>query len=95
MPSLVHSISLHGQTRRVFHMFYADDLCLMSQTEAALHSMLDDLARYSEMKGLTVNAGKSKVVFFNTKCDLADTPIRYGGARLDVESDFISGHDFQ
>jgi hypothetical protein len=87
-PSLVDGISLHGQAMCVSHMFYVDDLCLALQREAGLQSMLDDLARYSEMQGLTVNAGKSKVVCFNTKGDQARTDIRYGKATLDVESQF-------
>ena len=60
-------VPLRTGTRVVSHMFYADDLVLVSGTEAGLQRMLSALESYAHRKGLTVNAGKSEVVVFNSK----------------------------
>jgi hypothetical protein len=96
------SLSMHGVTlgaggsgRKVSHVFYADDLGLMSFTEAGLNAMLSDLHRYARLKGLTVNATKSEVVVFGTRNipvrrpnGAGDVEFLYGGARLAVKPDF-------
>ena len=81
--------------RVVSHLFYADDLALISYSEEGLRSMLVALHDYAERKGLTVNAAKSEVVVFNTRA----LPVRrrggngvvtltYGGAVLATKSEF-------
>ena len=76
-PTLhTHGIPLRSGSRVVSHLFYADDLALMSYSEEGLRSMLDALHRYARRKGLIVNAAKSEVVVFNTR----SLPVRRGGA---------------
>ena len=53
--------------RVVSHVFYADDLALVSHLETGLQCMLRGLELYARHKGLTVNASKSEVVVFNTR----------------------------
>ena len=50
----------------VSHLFYADDLVLVSHTARGLQWMLNKLSEYGKNKELTVNVHKSKVVVFNS-----------------------------
>ena len=91
-----HGIKLLGPSNRVVsHMFYADDLVLLSCSPSSLQLMLDALERYSRTKGLTVNAEKSKVVVFNTRGAEAAPRVagqqavfRYAGQHLEVVKEF-------
>ena len=76
----------HGG-RVVSHVFYADDLALISYTEEGLQVMLRGLELYARRKGLTVNAAKSEVVVFNTR---ALSVRRHGGDRGCVNLTFAS-----
>ena len=62
----LHGVKLLGSNRVVSHLFYADDLVLVSYRASGLQAMLDELKQYSMRKGLIVNAEKSKVVVFNS-----------------------------
>jgi hypothetical protein len=88
--SLAHGIPLlNNPARVVSHMFYADDLVLLSYRPSGLQFMLDDLKRYSERKGLVVNAGKSKIVVFNSVFSSArEMEFRYAGQPLEVVEEF-------
>ena len=90
-----YGVPLRTGNRVVSHLFYADDLALISYSEEGLRSMLVALHDYAERKGLTVNAAKSEVVVFNTRA----LPVRrrggngvvtltYGGAVLATKSEF-------
>ena len=79
-------VPLQRVDRCVNHMFYADDLVLMSTTAKGLQEMLAGLESYSRAKGLTVNASKSKVVVFNSK--RVREEFRYGDAFLEVVDEF-------
>ena len=46
-------------------LIWADDLLLLSQTEAALNSMLETLNHYATSNGLKINIDKTKVMIFN------------------------------
>jgi hypothetical protein len=84
-PSLnLHGVPLRESGRKVSHMFYADDLGLLSCTEAGLNVMLSDLCAYAKLKGLTVNAVKSEVVVFGTR----SLPVRWIGRDGEVEFRF-------
>ena len=95
-PSLqFHGVPLRHGSRKVSHIFYADDLVLMSLSEAGLNAMLGDLQRYAVRKGLTVNAAKSEVVVFGTRSLPVRRPagggvvqFKYAGAALAVKSEF-------
>lgn len=47
-------------------LFYADDLALVSETEAGLQAQLRLLEQYSARWGLTVNVAKTKAVVYTT-----------------------------
>ena len=90
-----NGVPLRSGSRVVSHMFYADDLALISGSVGGLQSMLEALKVYADQKGLTVNAGKSEVVVFNTR----QFPVRfphpgglikfwYGGAELAIKPEF-------
>jgi sorting nexin-29 len=53
-----------GVLAHISHFLYADDLVLLSLSPRHLQAVLDALAVYADAKGLTVNAGKSKVMLF-------------------------------
>ena len=87
MPCLAqHGVQLRQGVRIVSHVFYADDLALVSYTEAGLQRMLQGLEEYAGRKGLTVNAAKSEVVVFNTR----SLPVRRGGSQGRVQLMFAS-----
>ena len=46
-------------------LIWADDLLLLSQTEAGLNSMLETLNHYATSNGLNINIDKTKVMIFN------------------------------
>ena len=48
-------VPLHGQDTKVSHMFYADDLCLMSHRPTEVRAMLCAFESYAKQKGLTIN----------------------------------------
>ena len=48
-------------------LLYADDLILMSTTAAGLQKQLDVLALFCEIRQLTVNLTKTKVVIFEPR----------------------------
>jgi hypothetical protein len=76
-----------GGGRVVSHMFYADDLCLFSNTPQGVRVMLRALQEYSARKGLSVNAGKSCVVVFNSQGPMRED-FEYAGDPLQVQDEF-------
>jgi hypothetical protein len=52
---------------RVWLLLFADDLALISETEAGLQRQLDMLQNFCTERGLTVNVSKTKVLVFNTQ----------------------------
>jgi hypothetical protein len=104
-PSLSRcGVPLREGSRIVSHMFYADDLVLMSCSEAGVNEMLGDLKAYADRKGLTVNAAKSEVMVFGSRPTLSqdgstysvkrtgrvpgNVKFRYGGAELSIKAQF-------
>jgi hypothetical protein len=63
----VHGAPLRGSNRRVSHLFYADDLALISRSWQGLQALLDGTCQFSRGKGMLVNVQKSKIVVFNTR----------------------------
>ena len=45
-------------------ILFADDLCLLAPTRAALNKLIQKCASYCNKHGLTFNAKKSKILFF-------------------------------
>ena len=53
--------------KSVNHVFYADDLCIMSASTAGLQNLIDICYNYSVQKSLTFNPTKSVCVVFKPK----------------------------
>lgn len=73
------------------HLFYADDLVLLSTSPGLLNDMLRELRDYALRKGLTVNVPKSEVVIFNSPRSSTPAPgevFRYGPEQLAVSPNF-------
>ena len=64
--------------RRIWNMFYADDLGLTANSAAGLQRMLTGLEEYARLKGLVVNTGKSVTMVLNTTAQ----PVREGSQNL-------------
>ena len=79
-------ITLRGS--KVSHFLYADDLVLLSRTKEGLQRKLDELAKYSESKDLTVSIGKSKVMVFNKAGRKSKDQFLYQGQKLEVVNSF-------
>ena len=69
-------------------LMYADDLCVLADSEANLQNGLDILDNYCENWNLKVNAAKFKVIIFSKK-ELEEKPtFTYRGEELEVVDDF-------
>jgi len=55
-----------SSTKRVTHMLYAGDKCLIANRPDQLQTMLNRLDEYAKRKGSTINTAKSEVVHFNS-----------------------------
>jgi Reverse transcriptase (RNA-dependent DNA polymerase) len=71
----------------ISHLFYADDLMLMSRNPYNLQRMLTALGMYSQLKGLTINISKSKVVVFNSRLPTADV-FTFDGNPIEIVDEF-------
>ena len=81
-------VQLQGLNRKVSHMFYADDLCLVANDPQQLQLMLQKLEGYSVAKGLTVNAEKSCVVAFNSRSENLGVSFKYLNSDLKIVKEF-------
>ena len=50
----------------IYHMLYADDICIISLSSAGLQQLLNICSGYSELHDLTFNAKKSMCMYFST-----------------------------
>jgi hypothetical protein len=69
---------------RLRSLCFADDLSLLSGSQAGLQRMLDALHSYAASKRLTVNVSKTEVMVFGGRCGAlrgAQTPYTYGPGR--------------
>ena len=80
----------HGReyAQYVTHLFYADDLCLLSPCPSYLQAMLKVLEGFADAKGLTINVSKSEVVNFNDKRAQPLSPFSYKGVDLETKEEF-------
>ena len=60
-----NSPALITQQQKLGCLIWADDLLLLSETEAGLNNMLDTLKQYTLRNGLKINVDKTKVMIFN------------------------------
>ena len=62
--------------KRINHMLYADDLCIVSLSSAGLQQLLTICDQYCAMHSITFNVKKSVCMFFrcsmNTTCDITN-----------------------
>lgn len=74
----------------VSHLFYADDLVLVSRSPRGLQWLLDRLSEYGRVKGLSVNVNKSVVVVFNSFPRQRSPPVAFSfqGLPLAVVDEF-------
>ena len=77
-----------GNGTKISHLFYADDLCLLTTNPAHMDEMLQKLQQYSDRKGLKVNAKKSCVMAFHGDLRPPDQTFKYGDAVLQVVPEF-------
>jgi hypothetical protein len=71
----------------VSHLFYADDLTLVSRHPDSLQSMLNRLSDYGRSKGLSINPAKSKLVVFNSVSTVSPA-FRFEDQPLEVLDEF-------
>ena len=66
-------------------ILFADDMCLLAPTRAALQKMIKHCAEYCTKYGLTFNASKSKIVLFSRQAIDKDSlcPVLLNGAAID------------
>ena len=66
-------------------ILFADDLCLLAPTRAALAKMIENSASYCNKFGLTFNTSKSKIVVFSRRAVEKDRlcPIYLNGERME------------
>ena len=67
-------------------LLFADDLCLMAPSRAALQRMINECAEYCNKFGLTFNAKKSKILIFCKKTINKEQikPVYLNGDKVDI-----------
>ena len=65
-------------------LIWADDLLLLSKSEAGLKNMLSALNSYTEKNGMTLNVKKTKVMIFNKGGRHIRRDIRFGNVKLET-----------
>jgi hypothetical protein len=74
---------------KLFLLLYADDICLVSNTEEDLQNGLNILYNYCERWKLTVNTDKSKVMVFKKGGRISrGTQFKYNNVHLDIVNKF-------
>jgi len=76
------------ETTKVPHCDYADDIVNLSNEARHLQSQLDRFFIYTQQKGLTLNAGKTKILVFFSN-DQSNIPtFYYNGVALETVTEF-------
>ena len=72
--------------KRINHLLYADDLCIVSLSSAGLQQLLSIYYQYCASHSLTFNVRKSACMFFNSKmnklCD--NVSVVLSGNNIDI-----------
>ena len=70
--------------KRINHLLYADDLCIVSLSSAGLQQLLSICDQYCASHSLTFNVRKSVCMFFKSKMNkLCDVPVVLSGNNID------------
>lgn len=69
---------------------FADDMILLASTPKGLQRQIDALANFCDLRRLTVNLSKTKVMIFNAlKKDLADVHFYFIGEEIEIATSYI------
>jgi hypothetical protein len=70
-------------------LLFVDDLVLLASTPEGLQRQIDALANFCDLRQLTVNLGKTKVLIFNaSKSSLTDLHFYYRGAEIEITTTY-------
>jgi len=65
-------------------LLFVDDVVLLSSSPEGLQRQLDALALFCDLRQLTVNLGKTKVMIFNGVKQTSDLQIRFKGEEVEI-----------
>ena len=69
-------------------LLYADDIVLLGRTAEELQCLVDCLAKFCSVTGMTVNQAKTQVVVFRKGPTAVSPSFRYAGRALDVVDEY-------
>ena len=76
-------------TLNISVLLYADDIAILSETEAGMQTMLNKLDDWCRKWRITVNETKTKVLHFRPKAKIAtDYIFKSGNQKKDVDSSY-------
>ena len=77
------------ETLNISVLLYADDIAILSETEAGMQTMLNKLDDWCRKWRITVNETKTKVLHFRPKAKIAtDIIFKCGNQKIDVDSSY-------
>ena len=77
------------ETLNISVLLYADDIAILSETEAGMQTMLNKLDDWCRKWRITVNETKTKVLHFRPKAKIAtDYIFKCGNQKIDVDSSY-------
>ena len=77
------------ETLNISVLLYADDIAILSETEAGMQTMLNKLDDWCRKWRITVNETKTKVLHFRPKARIAtDIIFKCGNQKIDVDSSY-------
>ena len=77
------------ETLNISVLLYADDIAVLSETEAGMQTMINKLDDRYRKWCITVNKRKTKVLHFRPKTKIAtDYIFKYGNQKIDVDSSY-------
>ena len=88
LNSLNCGVSLH-ETLNISILLYADDIAILSETEAGMQTMLNKLDDWCRKWRIMVNESKTKVLHFRPKAmNITDYSFKCGNQAIDVDSSY-------
>ena len=87
MSDILNKSTIGGSLggKRINHLLYADDLCIVSLSSAGLQQLLSICGQYCASHSITFNVRKSVCMFFKSKmnklCD--NVPVVLSGNNID------------
>ena len=88
LDSLNCGVSLQ-EALNISVLLYADDIAILSKTEAGMQTMLNKLDDWCRKWRITVNETKTKVLHFRPKAMIATNYVfKRGNQKIDVDSSY-------